>query len=130
MTRAPDFEGEFHLFAGARNGPAYWVTYRPQHEVHENYSTSGYHEYEGRDSLEPGETIKVKVWLITPQAYPHCLWEGRELRILEGAKHVGNVRVTKLLNPTLRVKPEEYQSVWVEPFGVKIDSPYKGWEND
>ena len=129
MIRAPDFEGEFHVFTGVRTTPAF-SSYRPQHEVHENYQTSGEHTYIGCDCVQPGETVKVEVRLITPQVYPHCLWEGRELRVLEGAKHVGNLRIKKLFNPLLNVTPEEYQSVWIEPLGLDLDLPYKGWEND
>ena len=111
-----------------RKAPVY-SAYRPQHEIHENYQTSGYHSYEGRDILLPGETVEVKAWLITPQFYPHCIWEGRELRILEGSKHVGTLLVTKLFNPLLRVSPEDYKSIWVRPSGVNDEVIYDGWEN-
>ena len=116
--RAPDIEGEFHLFSGAANVRKYSDVYRPQHEVHDNYQTSGIHVYVGREFVDPGETVPVQVRLITPEVYPRCLWAGRELRVLEGVKHVGTLRVTNVLNASLRVEPEAYESIWVEPEGL------------
>jgi translation elongation factor EF-Tu-like GTPase len=110
----PDFEGEFHLFGGAANARKY-SGYRPQHEVHDNYQTSGIHAYIGREFVDPGETVLVQVQLITPEVYPRCLWEDRQLKVLEGAKQVGSLRVTNLLNASLRVAPDAYEAVWVEP---------------
>lgn len=112
--RAPDLEGEFHLFGGAANVRKF-SGYRPQHEVHKNYQTSGNHVYIGREFIDPGETVQVQVELITPEVYPHCLWVGRELMVLEGAKHVGTLRVTNVLNALLQVAPDAYKAVWVEP---------------
>jgi hypothetical protein len=129
MMRSPDIEGEFNLFAGVRSTPVF-SNYQPQHEVHENYQTSGHHSYMGCESVQPGETVKVEVRFITPQVYPQCIWEGRELRIFEGTRHVGNLRVTRLFNPLLRVAPEDFVSVWIEPSGLAADIQYKGWEND
>jgi hypothetical protein len=110
----PNVQGEFHLFDGAANARKY-SGYRPQHEVHDNYQTSGIHAYIGREFVDPGETVHVQVRLITPEVYPRCLWEGRELKVLEGAKHVGTLRVTKVLNELLRVAPDAYEAVWAEP---------------
>ncbi len=69
MQRGPDFEGTFHLFADGRRGPVY-SNYRPQHAIHDNYQTSGHHNYLDRECLHPGDIAKVDVWLITPQIYP------------------------------------------------------------
>ncbi|ROZ62576.1 hypothetical protein [Ramlibacter sp. WS9] len=120
--RVPDIEGEFHLFGGAENARKY-SGYRPQHEVHENYQTSGIHAYVDREFVDPGETVLVQVRLITPEVYPRCLWEGRELKVLEGAKHVGTLRVAKVINTSLRVEPDAYESVWVEPEGLGDGQP-------
>ena len=116
--RGPDIAGEFHLFGGAANARKYSEVYRPQHEVHVNYQTSGIHTYIDRDFVDPGETVLVQVRLLTPEVYPRCLWEGREVKVLEGAKHVGTLRVTNVLNPLLRVEPNAYESVWLEPGGL------------
>lgn len=107
-----------------------FTSYRPQHEVHENYQTSGHHTYIGCDSVRPGETAKVNVRLITPQVYPRCIWEGRSLRVLEGTKHVGNLLITRVWNPLLCTSPGKYEPQWVEPTGLGSDLRYEGWEND
>ena len=116
----PDFEGEFYLFGGAANARKY-SGYRPQHEVHDNYQTSGMHTYIGREFVDPGEKVLVQVQLITPKVYPRCLWEGRQVKVLEGAKQVGTLRVTNLLNASLRVAPDAYEAVWVEPESLGDD---------
>lgn len=129
MTRAPDFDGIFHLFAGVRTAPVF-SAYRPQHEIHDNYQTSGVHTYLDCDKVEPGGAAKVAMHFITPQAYPHCIWEGRELAVYEGAKVVGKLVVTRIFNPLLRVTPKAYSPIWVTPHGLgPIDRPYEGWEN-
>jgi hypothetical protein len=110
---APDVEGEFHLFGNGRAGPAY-TGYRPLHEVHANYLTSGEHTYVGTDRVCLGGTVKVQVRLISPHAYPCCLWVGREIRVFEGSKQVGVLRVTQVMNPVLRTAPDAYQPEWRE----------------
>ena len=68
--------------------------YRPQHTIHDNYQTSGIHTYLDRGTLEPGQSAPVAVHFITPQVYPRCLWEGRELSVQEGGRVVGRLTVT------------------------------------
>jgi translation elongation factor EF-Tu-like GTPase len=112
MNRLPDFEGEFHL--AADHGP---VTsgYRPQHALHDNYQSSGLHTYADRGAVGPGEVALVQVLLITPDVYPHCLWEGRTVSVLEGSRVVGTLKVSCVINESLRVAPEHYEPLWVEP---------------
>ncbi len=114
MHHSPDVEGIFHLFASGRSNPVY-SNYRPQHAVHDNYQTSGNHHYLDGACVYPGESMKVAVWLITPQVYPHCLWEGREIKVLEGARHVGNLRIVQVFNQILRVDPQDFKPLCVEP---------------
>ena len=113
--RAPDLEGEFYLFSGPASARKFSGVYRPQHAIHDNYQTSGIHAYVDREFIDPGETVLVQVRLLAPEVYPCCLWEGRELKVLEGARHVGTLRVTSVLNASLRVEPDAYEPVWVEP---------------
>lgn len=112
MNRPFDFEGLFTLFASHRP-----VTsgYRPQHALYENYQTSGMHMYPAHGLVRPGETAMVEVHLISPEVYPHCLWEGRTLQVLEGSCLVGSLEVTRIATKGLRTSPEKYQSLWVEP---------------
>jgi elongation factor Tu len=118
MNRPPDIEGVFQLFAlqgTARLSPVF-SGYRPLHRLHDNYLTSGQHEYPGADQLAPGEAASVLVWFITPDVYPGSLWAGREIDVLEGpTRIVGTLTVTKVLNQVLNGSPETYSPVWTEP---------------
>jgi translation elongation factor EF-Tu-like GTPase len=118
MQRSPDFEGTFHLLATGRRTPVA-SGYRPQHAIHENYQTSGEHTYLDREILELGQSAPVAVRFITPHVYPRCLWEGRELSVQEGVRVVGLLKVTHIINESLRVTPASYNSVWVAPPGLK-----------
>jgi elongation factor Tu len=121
MQRAPDFEGTFSLSSSGRTtGVA--SGYRPQHSIHENYQTSGEHTYLDRELVEPGQSASVAVRLITPQAYPRCLWEGRILSVREGERIVGHLEVTRVINEALRTSADAYNPVWVEPPGLKRQS--------
>jgi translation elongation factor EF-Tu-like GTPase len=120
MNRTHDIEGEFHILPtnlGGRRGPAF-SGYRPAHKVHDNYLTSAQHEYVGVTQIAPGETAHAKVWFITPDIYPHCLWSGRVIDVQEGSRVVGRLTVTKILNKTLEGTPERYNPIWVEPQGL------------
>ena len=93
--RTPDVEAEITLQRPAQTG------YHPQHKVQEDYITSGIHHYIGCTEVLPGQTVKGTITFITPEAYPHCLWVGREIDIQEGNRVVGRARITKVLNPLL-----------------------------
>ena len=58
--------------------------------------------YYNQNSVPPDGTAAGTVTFITPEYYPHCLWEGKRLPIKEGARTVGYVTVTKVLNPLLK----------------------------
>ena len=121
MQRAPDLIGRFHLLAtaeGGRRTPAR-SGYRPQHAIHENYQTSGEHLYPELEWLAPGEITVAHVSLVTPEAYPNCLWVGRVLQVSEGQHIVGNLLVTEVLNESLVCNPENYRPHWVEPASTK-----------
>lgn len=122
QSRPADFEGVLNLIPadpGGRQTPAH-SGYRPSHQLHDNYSSTGLHEYLDGDNVQPGESGRVAVWLATPDIYPACLWEGREIKIHEGERNVGNIRVTKIHNTALCVTEAEYQAVWQVPRLVEI----------
>jgi len=112
MNNRIDFEGVFHLFP---SHVAVMSGYRPQHLLHENYQSSGTHTYPDRELVNPDEPAPVHVQLISPEAYPCCLWEGRVLSILEGTRLVGTLTVRKIINKSLDVLQENYKSRWEEP---------------
>lgn len=99
---------------------------RPIHRLHDNYLTSGQHEFIGTSQLAPGETTQSAVWLVTPDVYPESLWVGRTIDVMEGTKVVGKLTITKILNPVLCGSPERYSPLWVQPenldaHGKRID---------
>lgn len=100
LEREPDIEAVFE-FCGVRKAPAS-DGYRPGHLIKEGYITSGVHHYYNQNSVPPDGTAAGTVTFITPEYYPHCLWEGKRLPIKEGARTVGYVKVTKVLNPLLK----------------------------
>jgi len=85
---------------GGRQGPVF-SGYRPAHLVKDDYLTTGQHEYIDKEKVEPGETAKAEIFLISPEVYPHCLWVGKELALHEGAHLVGYAKVTKIMNKLL-----------------------------
>lgn len=99
---------------GSRTKPVF-SGMRPVHKLHDNYLSSGEHEFVGVAQAAPGETIAVKVWLITPDVYPGCLWVGREVDVMEGYRVFAKLRVSKVINPVLLGNPESYSPLWVEP---------------
>lgn len=101
--REPDVEAEITLFStesGGRQGPAF-SGYRPGHKVRDDYITSGEHRYIDRDELAPGETTLGTITFLSPEAYAHCLWIGREIDIQEGSRVLGRARITKIYNAIL-----------------------------
>jgi translation elongation factor EF-Tu-like GTPase len=121
MNRPHDIEAEFCLLPTAQGGrktPAF-SGYRPQHKIHENYQTSGQHEYlTATNQITPGETVLTKIWFVTPDVYPYSIWVGREIEVFEGSHMVGTLTVTRVVNAILIGSPENYNSVWVEPVGL------------
>ncbi len=100
FDRPPDVEVIFE-FNGTRSKPEY-SGYRPAHLVTDTYLTTGIHHYYGVDSVPADGTAKGTITFITPEAYPHCLWIGKKIRIQEGGRIVGYATVTEVYNPLLR----------------------------
>ena len=115
---APDLEGTLQLFAEGRRTPAA-SGYRPHHVIHENYWTTGIITFLDRELASPGDTLPVAVKFITPEVYPRCIWEGRDISVQEADRKIGILTVTRILNESLRVAPGEYSPIWVKPPGLK-----------
>ena len=121
-NRVADLEGVFELLAaGGRLKPVF-SGYRPGHRLYDNYISSGEHKYIGRDSVRPGSSAEVQVWLITPNVYPKSIWVGRVIDVCEGTKVVGKLSVTRVLNTILLRSPEVVGSRWAEPTNVETIS--------
>ncbi|WP_143135743.1 M15 family metallopeptidase domain-containing protein [Burkholderia ubonensis] len=98
--RAPDLLVLYSPAALAHEGVSKRVNsgYRPVYYVRPDYWSSAHHEFIGRDSVETGEQSLAEVWLVTPEAYPHTFWTGRQLEIREATRVVGKAEVIQVFN--------------------------------
>ena len=99
MNTSPDVVALFE-FNGRRTGPVY-SGYRPGHLVTDDYVTTGVHRYYETDIVEAYGTATGTITFLTPEFYPHCLWKGKKINILEGARIVGYATILEVLNPIL-----------------------------
>ena len=100
MNQSPDVEVVFE-FNGTRKTSAS-DGYRPAHLVTDDYLTTGVHHYYDVASVPPTGSAKGTITFLSPEAYPHCLWLGKKIRIQEGGRIVGYATVTNIYNPLLR----------------------------
>ena len=111
------------MFALTGRSPVY-SGYRGQYLIKPDYRTSTVHNFLDAKVVSIGDKARAEVWLITPEVYPHTLWEGRTIDVTEGAKVVGTVTVLKVHNPLLlgsaqdwptadRVQPERGIVAWL-----------------
>jgi hypothetical protein len=119
QNRGPDLEGDFHLRLERGRITSVFSGYRPAHKLFDNYLSSGNHHYPDNDGVAPGETARALVWLITPDVYPHCVWEGREIELYEGRKIIGTLKVTRVFNTVLLGQAADYSPMWVAPPGLE-----------
>lgn len=124
-SQPPHVEGTFHLFASAQGGRTAPVEsgYRPQHKVHDNYLSTGRHEYPDVEQVAPGDSVKVHAWFVTPEMYPGSLWAGRQVAVMEGRNVVGMLTVTRILNDVLAGSKDSYSPVWTKPAGSADEKP-------
>ena len=98
----PDVEVKFE-FNMTRKTPVR-SGYRPHHLIKDDCLTTGVHQYFEMEQVAPGETAYGTITFIAPEAYPHCLHEGKVIQISEGERIVGCATVIRVLNPLLDSK--------------------------
>ena len=103
--RSPDVEVHF-AFNGARTHPAA-DGYHPMHLIDDHSLTTGLHHYYGLDAVPPDGSADGTITFIAPEAYPHCLWVGKQIPIQEGERVVGHAVVTRIMNPLLDASSPE-----------------------
>lgn len=103
MNHKPDAEVVLKLISTDQGGKEKTVLsgYRPNYEVMENYLTSVIHELIGQGEITPGSEGLAHVWFISPEAYPHTLWPGREITVSEGSRVIGTAKIISVFNPVL-----------------------------
>lgn len=104
LPTQPDIEVMFELTSPRFDGGTKVVLsgYRPTYEIRDDYWTSAHHEFVGVERLLTGQRALAKVWLLSPEAYPHSLWTGRRLHVAEGSRIVGTAEVLTVINPVLQ----------------------------
>jgi translation elongation factor EF-Tu-like GTPase len=103
MNRSADAEVILRLISTADGGKERTILsgYRPNYAIRDDYFTSTNHELIGAAELAPGTEGRANVWFITPEVYPHTLWPGREISVLEGSRVVGTAIVVHVFNSIL-----------------------------
>ncbi|WPU95102.1 hypothetical protein SNE25_06135 [Mucilaginibacter sabulilitoris] len=86
---------------GGRSTPAF-SGYRPQVKfAFSNMQTSGQQTFLNKDIVYPGEMILAKIALASPQFFEKKLYVGLDFEFREGARIIGNGRITEILNRDL-----------------------------
>ena len=98
MQLKPDVEVIFE-FVGHRRDNLY-EGYRTAHLIRADYLTTGVHSYYNIEN-DANEDIKGTITFISPEAYPACLWIGKQITMYEGKNIVGYAIITKIFNPIL-----------------------------
>lgn len=99
MRLQPDVQATFE-FIGYRKDNLY-EGYRPAHLIYDDCLTTGVHSYYNlvRNSDTP---LQGTITFISPEAYPECLWVGKQLAMYEGGTMVGHATITEIFNPILK----------------------------
>ncbi|MCM1124250.1 MAG: hypothetical protein NC416_16835 [Eubacterium sp.] len=98
MQLKPDIEVMFE-FVGNRRDNLY-EGYRPAHLICENCLITGVHSYYNIEN-DRNENIKGTITFISSEAYPACLWIGKQIIMYEGKNIVGHATITNIFNPIL-----------------------------
>ena len=77
---------------------------RADHLIKDDYLTCGQHYYFEEKKIYPKQKYKAQINFISPEAYPHCLWIGKKIKIQRGSYVMGEAIVTEIYNPKLKRK--------------------------
>jgi hypothetical protein len=80
---------------------AFGIAYRGCCEIKKDYLTSFAIDTEDGRRVAYGQPSLCKVSFITPKVYPASLWKGRTLKMYEGNRTVGDMKIVEILNPSL-----------------------------
>lgn len=99
MNRPRDIEAEITFLPtehGGRRGPAF-DDYRPQ-LYYAGHDWDASHEYPDVGQVNPGDTVRAYLCLLSPQAHAGKLKPGTAFLIREGQRVVGYGSVTRILD--------------------------------
>jgi translation elongation factor EF-Tu-like GTPase len=109
MKYEPDIEAEITFLSTEQGGKTRPASsgYRPNHLIKQHYLTSGEHTYINVQEVLPGQTARVYIKFITPEAYPNILWVGKIINVQEASRIVGYAKVLKIFNKLLETSSEQ-----------------------
>ena len=83
---------------GGRKTPAK-SGYRPQVKFDfDEMQTSGQQTFVNKDWVNPGENVKAKIKILSPDRFAHTLSEGMEFEFKEGATIIGTGKIEYIIN--------------------------------
>lgn len=86
---------------GGRKTPAN-SGYRPQFGISDlRMQTSGEQIFINKDSVNPGETAKAEITLLSPQFFEGKLFIGKEFEFKEGSRLIARGKIEEILNKAL-----------------------------
>lgn len=85
---------------GVRHTPIF-SGIRPAIQIKDDYMTTSIVEFEGQ--MEYGKLKDVVVMFISPEYYANSLWIGKKMEVYEGAKVIGYLTVTEIVNAVLDI---------------------------
>lgn len=103
MQAKPDVEVIFEFVGHRRDNLC--EGYRPAHLLCADCLTTGVHSYYNLENDGNGD-IKGTITFVSPEAYPACLWIGKQITIYEGKNIVGYAKIAKIFNPILCINEE------------------------
>jgi len=95
----PDFQGEFTNLRSTRSDIK--TGYRGTLMINEGYFFSGLQRFITKDIVNYGETVISDINFLMPESLRASIWVDRVLRVQEGNRIVGKIKVTKIFYPIL-----------------------------
>ncbi len=87
---------------GGRKTPAH-SGYRPQVKFDfEEMQTSGQQTFIDKEIVNPGETVKARIKILSVDYFLNCLTVGMNFEFREGKTIIGTGEITEILNDKLR----------------------------
>jgi hypothetical protein len=87
---------------GGRKTPAH-SGYRPQVKFDfEEMQTSGQQTFIDKEIVNPGETVKARIKILSVDYFSNCLTEGMSFEFREGNTIIGTGEITEILNDKLK----------------------------
>jgi translation elongation factor EF-Tu-like GTPase len=106
INRDPDIEAEITFIPTERGGKTHaaWQNYRVDHDFGiPDMLNVAQHEFVGCNEVEPGKTVKSKLWFMSPELQNKRLYPGFKFTVQEGSRIVAHGIVLNVINPELKI---------------------------